>query len=257
MSASRPEMISVPADCLLVFLDETGHERMPNVHTYYGAGGCAALMRDYDRTIVQPWRAFRELVTGSPTTPLHAADFGRAAAPAQLDAFAQVFRTNPFMRIGAVGAVTTAMPEDESFRQSLANIHDEEHLAFVVLRGLQKRIVDVAKWTAFRSAAIIFEQNPRSRRLVQSAFAGFGIEENGTRLPVEFYDMPKSAGETGLEVADFVANTIASHARRHLVDRKSGFGKDFQAVFQSVDEKLASFMAITSVGFTPAPSASA
>jgi hypothetical protein len=63
--------------------------------------------------------------------------------------------------------------------------------------------------------------------------------------------MPKSAGEPALEVADFVANTIAGHARAHLVERRSGFRKDFQAVFQSVDPKLASFFAITSVSSGP------
>ena len=246
--------LSPPPDCLLVFLDETGHERMPNGHTYYGIGGCAALMRDYERLIVQPWREFRQFVTGSPTSHLHAAEFGRAATPEQLEAFGQFLRNNPFMRLGAVAAITTEMPLDQSYRQHLAAIPEQEHLAWMVLRAFPKRIVDVANWTPFQSVAIVFERNPRSKRLLQSAFSDISIEEAGRRLPIEFYEMDKTAGEPGLEAADFVANTIAGHARWLLVEGKPVFRKDYQAVFLSVGSKLASFMAIKSIDYTPAPS---
>src|SRR5271169_4838963 len=60
------------------------------------------------------------------------------------------------------------MPEDTSYKEQLVAVHDDEHLAWVVLRGFLRRIVDVAKWTAFRSVALIIEQNPRSKRLVES-----------------------------------------------------------------------------------------
>jgi hypothetical protein len=81
---------------------------------------------------------------------------------------------------------------------------------------------------------LIFERNPRSRRLLLSAFGDLGPEENGRRLPVELHEMPKSAGEPGLEVADFIANTVAGHARSHLVERRSGFRKDFQQSFKAL-----------------------
>jgi hypothetical protein len=70
-------------------------------------------MRDYERTVAEPWRAFREFATASATTPLHVAHFGRSATFDQLEALAQMFRTNPFLRVGSVGAVTTRMPEEE------------------------------------------------------------------------------------------------------------------------------------------------
>jgi hypothetical protein len=63
--------------------------------------------------------------------------------------------------------------------------------------------------------------------------------------------MPKSANFPDLEVADFIANTIGGHARCHLVEGKKGFGKDFQAIFHSVDRQLASFVGIESVEFKP------
>ena len=230
----KAEMIAVDPDYLLVFLDETGHERMPRGHTYYGIGGCATLMRDYERTVLLPWYGFRQLVRGNPLAQLHAADFGRDASPEQLEALGTFFRSNAFMRIGSAGAVTTEMPADKSYREHLTAVQDAEHLAWMVLRGLQKRILAVANWTVFQSVALIFERNPRSRRLLLSAFGDLGLEENGRRLPVELHEMPKSAGEPGLEVADFIANTVAGHARSHLVERRSGFRKDFQQSFKAL-----------------------
>jgi hypothetical protein len=174
------ESLEVTPDCLLVFLDETGHERMPKGHAYYGIAGCAVLRCGYDHTIARPWRGFRQLVTGSPDAPLHAFEFGRDATPDQLEAFGSVFRENPFIRIGTAGAITTEMPKDPDYKDNLAAIHDEEHLAYIVLRALHQRIVDVARWTPFQSIALIFEQNPRSKRLLRSAFNDLGFEEDGT-----------------------------------------------------------------------------
>jgi hypothetical protein len=156
------------------------------------------------------------------------------------------------MRVGAVAAITTEMPRDEGYKEHLAAMPDEEHLAWMVLRAFPRRILDVANWTQFQSIAIVFERNPRSKRLLQSAFSDISIEEAGRRLPIEFFEMDKKVGEPGLEAADFVANTLAGHARWLLVDRKPGFLRDYQAVFQSVGSRLASVMAITSIDYTPA-----
>jgi hypothetical protein len=54
MDMPKIQSLEVPPDCLLVFLDETGHERMPKGHDYYGIGGCAVLRRDYDALIARP-----------------------------------------------------------------------------------------------------------------------------------------------------------------------------------------------------------
>jgi Protein of unknown function (DUF3800) len=247
----EPTEFKAAPDSLLVFLDETGHERMPKGHTYYGIGGCAVLFRDYDQLVARPWRAFRQFVIGNADAHLHAFEFGRDATTEQLEAFGAFFRSNHFMRLGSIGAITTTIPEGDSYKETMKEIHGEEHLAWMVLRALPNRILDVAKWTPFRSVALIFEQNPRSKRLLQKVFGDFGLEENGQPIPVELFEMSKAAGEPGLEVADFVANTIAGHGRWLLVEGRSGFRRDFQAVFQSVGSKLSSFMAISSVAFTP------
>jgi hypothetical protein len=250
---TEPTALSVPPDCLLVFFDETGHERLPTGHTVYGVGGCAVMMRDYERLVAKPWRDFRQEVTGNPNAALHAYEFGKKAKakPEHLGAFGRVFRQNAFMRLGAAAAVTTKMPKDTGYKQHMTSVREQEHLAWMVLRGLANRVVDVARWTDFMSLAFIFEANPRSKKLRKAAFGDLQLQADGVNLPFDLYEMPKRANEPGLEVADFVANTVWGHARASLVEGRTTFRQDFQAVFQGVDSKLASYMGLTSVEWTP------
>jgi hypothetical protein len=69
------EALVVPNKCLVFYIDDTGHETLALGHPVYGLGGCAALGRDLDRLILQPWRSVREIITGSPDTRLHASTF--------------------------------------------------------------------------------------------------------------------------------------------------------------------------------------
>jgi hypothetical protein len=235
-----------------VFIDETGHERMPDGHVVYGVGGCAVMMRDYDRLIVQPWRTFRQLAAGDPNAPIHAYEFGSIATRAQLEAVARVFQDNAFMRLGSAVSAKIEMPRDETYKQAMTSVPEEEYPAWAVLRAFCNRILDVARWTDFRSVILVFESNPRSEALRKKVLADLKIEENGATLPLDIYQMEKSVGEPGLEVADFVANAVHGHAKATLADGRPGFRKDFQAVFRGVDRKIASFMGITSVAWTPA-----
>jgi hypothetical protein len=51
----------LPARCLAVFVDDTGHEALVAGHPVYGLGGCAALARDLDHVIRSPWREIRRM----------------------------------------------------------------------------------------------------------------------------------------------------------------------------------------------------
>jgi hypothetical protein len=60
----------LPERCLAVFVDDTGHEALVKGNSVYGLGGCAAMSRDLQSIITQPWREMRKRVTGSPDTPV-------------------------------------------------------------------------------------------------------------------------------------------------------------------------------------------
>jgi hypothetical protein len=219
--------------CLAVFVDDTGHEALVKDQPVYGLGGCAVMARDLDAVIRSPWREVRRRVTGSAETPLHANEFARFATSENIRAVADFFGRQQFARLGAIVSFTTAFPDELGPLPAIAKV-------------LQKRIVDIARWSPFDSIAVIFESSQRADPLVTRAFQGFALEEDGKPIPLNCYFMPKNAGEPALEVADFIVHSVGRQARQNLVKRGS-FVRDFKAVFHSVDPRLVSFMEVASI----------
>lgn len=146
---------------------------------------------------------------------------------------AEFFRQGRFARLGAIVSVDTALTDEIGPLPTIAIV-------------LKQRIIDIAKWSSFRSVAVIFESSERADPLVEKAFQDFAFEEGGTPIPVDCYFMRKREGEPGLEVADFVMHAIGRQARKNLVNR-GGFALDFAAVFHGIDPKLVSFMEVSAV----------
>lgn len=237
--------LTVPPDCLCVFLDDTGHELLAPGHDYYGLGGCAVIAEDMNRLIDAPWRAVRKIVARDENAPLRAAGFSRLHTKEHLDAVATFFRKRPFMRVAAGATRVSSFPPEYPIMRA-------------VLDSMKQRILDVAKWTQFRSIAVIFEASDRANHLVETHFGNFGIEENGAKIPLELCFMPKSSRQPALEVADFIANGI----RQLLLRRMRGDDSvptDFATIFHGIDRRLVSFMGIESavIGPTAAPTAPA
>jgi hypothetical protein len=233
MNDRAEKNLVLPDRCLAVFADDTGHEALVPGHPVYGLGGCAVLASELDRIIRASWREIRRLVTGSPDTPLHANKFAGFATPENIAAVAEFFRVNPFARFGAIISTDTALDDGLGPVPTIAKV-------------LQARIVDIARWTAFDSLAVIFESSERADRLIEEAFQGFALEEGGTPIPVECYFMRKQHGEPALEVADFVMHAVGRQARQNL-KKRGDFVPDFCATFHAVDTKLTSFMEVGSV----------
>jgi hypothetical protein len=223
----------LPDRCLAVFADDTGHEALVAGHPVYGLGGCAALAADLDRVVRAPWREIRRRVTGSPDMPLHANSFAGFATPENIAAVADFFRVHPFARFGAIISTDTALADKLGPVPTIAKV-------------LQARIVDIARWTAFESLAVIFESSERADRLIEEAFQGFALEEGGQPIPVECYFMRKQHAEPALEVADFVMHAVGRQARQNL-KKRGDFVPDFCATFHAVDPRLTSFMEVASV----------
>lgn len=225
--------LSVSPDCLLFFADDTGHEALIPGQLVYGLGGCAVMAKEVDQIIRGPWQKVRESVSGSGDAPLHANEFSRTARREDIEAVAAFFRQQQFARFGAIISESSSLPSELSPMQAVA-------------KALQNRIIDVARWTSFREIMVIFEASERADRLIEQAFQGFALEENGKPIPVECCFMPKSVAEPALEVADFIMHAVGRQARQNLTQRGT-FALDFKAVFHSVDAKLASFIEIDKV----------
>ncbi len=215
-------------DCLCVFVDDTGHEALVKGQPVYGLGGCAVLAPALDRVIREPWREVRRKITGSRDAPLHASSFGQGPSQDQINVVVEFFRTQQFARLGAIITIETKLADGIGPVPTIARV-------------LGNRIAHVAKWTAFKRAAVIFESSDRANRLIEDAFAGFQLQESGQPIPIECFFMAKSAGEPALEVADFVMHAVGRQARRNLC-QPGVFVPDFEAVFHSVDRKLVSFL---------------
>jgi hypothetical protein len=156
----------VPDDCLTVFVDDTGHEALIEGQPVYGLGGCAVLAGELDYVICGPWREVRRLVTGSAETPLHANPFAGFATHENILTVAEFFRVQPFARLGAIVSFKTKFADELGPVPTMAKV-------------LQERIREVASRTAFGSVAVVLESSQRADRLVEEAFQGFGLEENG------------------------------------------------------------------------------
>ena len=236
----------LPERCLAVFVDDTGHEALLPDQKVYGLGGCAVLAPALDPIVRLPWREVRRRVTGSPDTPLHASEFDRRDVSNEvraenIRAVVDFFQTQPFARLGAI--ISTA-----------ATLADELRSVPTIARVLQARIVDIARWMPFVSLAVIFESSQRADGLIEDAFQGFTLEEDGKPIPTECYFMRKGQAEPALEVADFIMHAVGRQARQNL-KKRGDFTPDFCAVFHAVDRKLTSFMEVGSVSKQDAASA--
>jgi hypothetical protein len=80
----------LPEGCLVVFVDDTGHETLVRGHPVYGLGGCAVMSENLDRIIRYPWREVRKQVTGLPDAPLHANTFSGVARREDIEAVAEL-----------------------------------------------------------------------------------------------------------------------------------------------------------------------
>ena len=72
------------------------------------------------------------------------------------------------------------------------------------------------------------------------------IDREADEIKIELGLLPKSASMPALEVADFIIHTAGTQTRSRI----SGYEKprkDFEIIFRNVDNRLVSFMEITSI----------
>src|ERR1700730_8153268 len=143
----------LPKGSLAVFVDDTGHEALVRGHPVYGFGGCPVMSENIERTIRYPWREVRKRVKGSADTPLHANSFSGTARREDIEAVAGFFRAQPFARLGAIISINTKLAPELGPAPTIAKV-------------LQKRVVEIARWTSFKEVRIIFQSSDGADALI-------------------------------------------------------------------------------------------
>jgi hypothetical protein len=237
------DALNPSADCLLAFIDDTGDPTYRDpVNPVFGLGGCAVLARDLDLVIRQPWARVRTAVGGRANARLHAKSAERRMTRRKETAIRAFFTEQPFRRLAYISSSSTRYTQTGELDDAIVR---------VTLAALLQRIVGVAKWTAFSSITVIFEQSGHLTPRLEAASNGLQLEEDGRAIPHEWCVLSKSAGEPGLEVADFMMHTIAGYCRSGR-NPQSKFAARFSAIFGVADDRLCSFMEGTDITYTPA-----
>jgi Protein of unknown function (DUF3800) len=234
MAMKAPEELQFRNDWLLVFMDETGHETFAGDHPYFAVGGCA-ILGAHHAVVTAQWRELRRTINGDPDAPLHAADLDYK--PENLAAVSQFFTSPAFARFAVAATNKT-------------NFAVDMHAMAAVMGTLKNHIARLVAVLPCSTVALIFESSERGDPLVQQHFGELGLLENDRPIPTEHSFMPKSAGEPGLEIADFVASAAGTQARFYHRGKKE-FAKDYQAVFHQFPAPGSQFFHITEVGGSP------
>lgn len=223
--------------CLLVFIDETGHEEFADPkYPLFGMGGCACLALSYGDVIVTPWKNLKRKHFGGSDVGMHASELGRPSEE-QIEALAQFFLSQSFYRFYAIAKNTT----------TIAGALDPYH---IVARSMLERVTTMASRCVLDSIAMIFEQTDRLDLPAARIFSAYNFSyEDGTAIPVERRRMSKSLHEPGLEVADFVLHVAGSQTRDRMKGR-ANWRKDFDSVFHNIDKDLVSAIEIDDVTAT-------
>ena len=225
--------LALPDTCLAVFIDETGDELLRDpFQKVFGLAGCAVMAPYLDTVLREPWKDVRKAIAGSSDARLHATDI-KSPTPDQLAAIGAFFRSQPFSRFGAICSVGTTLDKDIGPLAAVA-------------RALGNRLADITKWQPFGSVAIVFEHSERLAPQMEQVFGDLNLIVDGKTVPLELCWMDKSVGEPGLEVADFLANSIGTEVR-HRMCRRPGHAKNFEAFFHHPDRRLVSFIDISRV----------
>jgi hypothetical protein len=163
---------------------------------------------------------------------LHAAEL--RPTPEQVSAIAKFFTDGRFFRVAAV------VKKSSRIGSGVASIY--QAAGTMLLRNLAA-VLNRAQCTGVTT---VFESSERGDRLAKEFFPAARARSGEKEIPLRWGTMAKTAGEPGLEVADFIMHAAGNQVRLHEQggDR---YRKDFACVFQIDDGALVEFSEINAL----------
>ncbi len=233
----RPPGQHLGPSCLLVAIDETGHEELADrSYPLFGLGGCLTVVADYHKQVDGPWAALKERHFGGARVPLHAA--GLNPNPEQAAALGNFFRDQMFGRFAAITTDRTELSSPLSRFESAALV-------------MGKLIDEAATEYHFDQIAVIFEHNQRTEPVIRRVFSStktYPDKAKKWQVPTEFFLASKETAESVVEVADFVMHAAGTATRAHLETGVPPLKRrDFASVFEGGISRRAAFLIVTSL----------
>lgn len=230
--------MEIPPTSLLVFIDDTGHEGLKDPNTpFFGFGGCVIPASHYIRNVDTPWK---EVEKHFPTEmlPLHAADLN----PQELGP--RLSHINNFFEKGFFGRFATVISNE-------AIIDTDENIYHIMARNTYRVVSQVGSglYVEIDHIDMIFEHSERTEKVMADYFSRYDFKNKEQKLPVRRWSMSKSKELlSGLVVADFIAHTAGVSVRSRIKAQSDTYKRrDFKAVFEPANKKLASFCEITKI----------
>jgi hypothetical protein len=223
--------MKVDAHCLMLFVDETGHEEFADQnYPVFGVGGCAVLAAAIPVMLRDPWREMKRIHFGGADVRLHASDLRNPTAT-QIEAVAKFFKEQEIGRFAVTITHGSKLPDGVTPYQAVAACTKRRW------EKLTPRFNPLPS-----EIAIIHEASERGDALVERYFGDTVAHIDGRVVKVHKGIIPKWVGIETLEVADFIVHAAGNQALRWAKGEES-IRKDFKAIFH-VNPNWTSFIDI-------------
>lgn len=226
--------MDIPDSALIVGIDETGCEDYKDKKfPVFGIGGCAVLARDYFRFLDEPWKMMKDNHFGGQENRLHASDLHKPTDK-QLQALELFFTKIPFFRFATMSAHTFDNNSGET------SIH-------LLVTSIMHQVCEFATLAQPSNIIFIVEHSERIGKEVMHYLSSYKFGNEDCEITPKVLYATKGDLVTCLEVADFVVHPAGAQVRNRINNKpnnRSPIRKDFEVVFNNIDERLSNYQEI-------------